>query len=302
LDVKVEEYDSAIRQIIPEKVTVEQVATGFGFTEGPIWCGDYLLFSDIPQNRIIRWRMYSDGPEVTTYRRPSGNSNGLTLDRSGRLIVCESSTRRITRTEVDGSVSVLAERYKGKRINSPNDVVVRSDGSIYFTDPFTLFSFGKPVPPQELSFNGVYRIAPDGELVLVVDDFQTPNGLCFSPDESALYINDTMRRHIRAFDVNPDGSVSNGRMFFEMQSPERGAPDGMKVDQQGNVYCTGPGGFWIIEPGGKCLGRISLPEMPANFGWGDSDWKTLYITARTSIYRLRLNIPGVAPYKIASFM
>ncbi len=246
--------------------------------------------------------MYSDGPEVTTYRRPSGNSNGLTLDRSGRLIVCESSTRRITRTEVDGSVSVLAEKYEGKRINSPNDVVVRSDGSIYFTDPFTLFSFGKPVPPQELSFNGVFRIAPDGELMLLVDDFQTPNGLCFSPDESILYINDTRQRHIRAFNVSPEGSLSNGRMFFEMQTQERGAPDGMKVDQQGNVYCTGPSGIWIIEPGGKYLGRIIMPEMPANFAWGDSDWKTLYVTARTSIYRLRLNIPGVAPYKISSFM
>jgi gluconolactonase len=302
LEVKVEEYDSAIKQIIPEKPNLEQVATGFGFTEGPVWCGDYLLFSDIPRNRIICWHMYSDGPEVTTYRRPSGNSNGLTLDKSGRLIACESSTRRITRTEVDGSVSVLAERYEGKRINSPNDIVVRSDGSIYFTDPFTLFSFGKPVPPQELSFNGVFRIAPDGELVLMADDFKMPNGLCFSPDETVLYINDTMGRHIRAFDASPDGNLSNGRMFIEMKAPEPGAPDGMKVDQQGNVYCTGPGGVWIINSGGKYLGRIILPEMPANFAWGDSDWKTLYITARTSIYRLRLNIPGIAPYKISSFM
>lgn len=302
MDVKVEEHDSSIKQIIPEKPSLEQIATGFGFTEGPVWCDDYLLFSDIPRNRIICWRMYSDGPEVTTYRRPSGNSNGLTLDRSGRLIVCESGTRRVTRTEVGGSVSVLAERYKGKRINSPNDVVVRSDGGIYFTDPFTLFSFGKPVPPQELSFNGVFRIAPDGELVLLVDDFQMPNGLCFSPDESILYVNDTRQRHIKAFDVSPDGSINNGRVLIEMQTPEHGAPDGMKVDQHGNVYCTGPGGIWIIEPGGKCLGRIIMSEMPANFAWGDSDWKTLYITARTSIYRLRLNVPGVAPYKIASFM
>jgi gluconolactonase len=301
-DVKVEEYDSAIRQIVPEKVMLEQIATGFGFTEGPIWCGDYLLFSDIPRNRIIRWRMFSNGPEVTTFRSPSGNSNGLTLDRSGRLIACESSTRRITRTEVDGSVSVLAERYEGKRINSPNDVVVRSDGSVYFTDPFTLFAFGKPVPPKELSFNGVFRIAPDGKLVLLVDDFQLPNGLCFSPDETVLYINDTGQRHIRAFDVTPDGGISNGRVLIEMKAPEPGAPDGMKVDQQGNIYCTGPGGFWIMESGGKCLGRIMMPELPANFNWGDSDWKTLYIAARTSIYRLRLNVPGVAAYKISPFL
>jgi len=292
LDVKVEEFDSAIRQIIPEKATLEQVATGFGFTEGPIWCGDYLLFSDIPRNRIVRWRMYSNGPEVTTFRSPSGNSNGLTLDSSGRLIVCESGTRRITRTEVDGSVSVLAERYEGKRLNSPNDVVVRSDGSIYFTDPYT--GRRDSAPGKELSFNGVYRIAPDGELVLLVDDFELPNGLAFSPDESVLYINDTRRRHIRAFDVSPDGSISNGRVLIEMQSPEAGNPDGMKVDQQGNVYCTGPGGLWITEPGGKCLGRILMPEQPSNFNWGDSDWKTLYITARPSIYRLKLAVAGIA--------
>ena len=292
MDVKVEEYDKAIRQIVPEKVTLEQIATGFGFTEGPIWCGDYLLFSDIPQNRIICWRRYSYGPEVTTFRSPSGNSNGLTLDRGGRLIVCESTTRRITRTEVDGSITVLAERYQGKRINSPNDVVVRSDGSIYFTDPYAGFRLS-PLG-KELSFNGVYRIAPDGELVLLVDDCKLPNGLAFSPDESVLYINDTMQRHIRAFDVSPDGNISNGRVFIDMQGEEPGATDGMKVDQQGNIYCTGPGGFWIMEPGGKCLGRITLPELPSNFNWGDPDWKTFYITARTSVYRMKLAVAGIA--------
>jgi gluconolactonase len=292
LEVKVEVYDKAVRQIVPEDVPLEQIATGFGFTEGPIWCGDYLLFSDIPQNRIICWRNYSYGPEVTTFRSPSGNSNGLTLDKGGRLIVCESTTRRITRTEVDGSITVLAERYQDKRINSPNDVVVRSDGSIYFTDPYAGFRLS-PLG-KEQSFNGVYRIAPDGELVLLVDDFKMPNGLAFSPDESILYINDTMQRHIRAFDVSPDGSISNGRVFIEMQGEEPGAPDGMKVDQQGNVYCTGPGGFWIMEPDGKCLGRVTLPELPSNFNWGDSDWKTFYITARTSVYRVKLSVAGIA--------
>jgi len=299
LEVQVQEHDSAIREIVPEKLTVEQIATGFGFTEGPVWCGDYLLFSDIPRNRIICLRMFSDGPEVTTYRRPSGNSNGLTLDRSGRLITCESSTRRITRTEVDGSVSVLAERYNSKRINNPNDVVVKSDGSIYFTDPFTPFS--ESASPKELSFNGVYRIAADGELVLVVDDITMPNGLAFSPDESVLYINDTRERTISAYDVNEDGSVGNGSIFIKMESEEPGAPDGMKVDEEGNVYCTGPGGIWVMEPGGKCLGVIPLPEMPSNFAWGDADWKTLYVTARTSVYCLRLSAIGVAPYKIVRF-
>ena len=293
MDVQVEEYDGKIRQIVPEKAALEQVATGFGFTEGPIWCGDYLLFSDIPRNRIVRWRMCSEGPEVTTFRSPSGNSNGLTLDRSGRLIACEHSTRRVTRTEVDGSVSVLAERYEGQRLNSPNDVVVRSDGSVYFTDPS--FGLGNPPKWKELPSNGVYRVAPDGGLVLLVDDFVMPNGLAFSPDESVLYVNDTAQRHIRAFDVSPaDGSISNGRVLIEMQGAEAGAPDGMKVDQQGNVYCTGPGGVWIMEPAGKCLGRIIMPEQPANFAWGDPDWRTLYLTARSSIYRLRLAVPGIA--------
>ncbi|MFC2032673.1 SMP-30/gluconolactonase/LRE family protein [Chloroflexota bacterium] len=291
MDVQVEEFDKKIRQIIPEKTTLEQVATGFGFTEGPLWCGDYLLFSDIPRNRIVRLRMCSEGPEITTYRSPSGNSNGLTIDKSGRLIVCEHSGRRVTRTDVDGSVSVLAEQYDGQRLNSPNDVVVRSDGSIYFTDP----SFGLVSPPmwKELSFNGVYRIAPDGELVLLANDFEMPNGLAFSPDESVLYVNDTTRNHIRAFDVSDNGNVSNGRVFVEMKGEEAGRPDGMKVDQQGNVYCTGPGGIWIMQPDGKCLGRMMMPEQPANFGWSDPDWKTLYITARTSIYRMRLLVQGI---------
>jgi len=294
LDVQVEAHSSAIWQIVPEKVTLEQVATGFGFTEGPVWCQDYLLFSDIPRNRIVRWHMRSEGPEVTTFRSPSGNSNGLTLDRSGRLIVCEHSTRRVTRTEVDGSVSVLAERYEGRRLNSPNDVVVRSDGSIYFTDP--PYGLKNLDTWKELPFNGVYRFAPDGKLVLLVDDFDRPNGLAFSPDESVLYIDDTSRSHIRAFDVSPDGNLGNGQVLIDMQSSETGAPDGMKVDEKGNIYCTGPGGLWVIDSNGQCLGRIMLPVLPANLAWGDTDRRTLYITARSSIYRLRLAVPGVAVF------
>ncbi len=292
MDAKVESYSSAFGQIVPEKAVLDQIATSFGFTEGPIWYKDCLLFSDIPRNRIVRWHMRSEGPEVTTFRSPSGNANGLTLDRSGRLIACEHSTRRVTRTEIDGSISVLAERYEGRRLNSPNDVVVRSDGSIYFTDPpyglenFTVW--------KELPCNGVYRIAPDGELTLLVDDFERPNGLAFSPNESVLYIDDTSRCHIRAFDVSADGSLSSGRVFIDMQSPDAGGPDGMKVDQDGNIYCTGPGGLWVINTNGQCLGRITMLEMPSNMAWGDKDWKTLYITARSSVYRLRLTVPGVA--------
>ena len=295
MEIQVETNDSAIRQIVPETVTVEQIATGFEFAEGPSWCGDYLLFSDIRRNRIIRLCLGSLGPEVTTFRTPSGNSNGLTLDRSGRLIACEHSGRRVTRTEADGSISVLAERYQGRRLNSPNDVVVRSDGSVYFTDPpyglkdFTVW--------KELPFNGVFRLAPDGELTLLADDFDRPNGLAFSPDESVLYVDDTSRNHIRAFDVSPDdGKLSNGRVLIDMQSPEEGVADGMKVDQKGNIYSTGPGGLWIIDPSGQRLGRITLPELPANLAWGGDDLKTLYVTARSSIYRLRLAVPGIAVY------
>jgi len=291
LNIKIEQIDTKIRQIVPQEAALEQVATGFGFTEGPVWCGDYLLFSDIPRNRIVRLYMRSDGPELTTFRSPSGNSNGLTLDKSGRMIACEHSTRRVTRTEVDGTVSVLAERYQGRRLNSPNDVVVRSDGTIYFTDP----SFGLGYPPQwkELPVNGVYSISPDGALTLLVDDFKMPNGLTFSPDETVLYVNDTMQQHVRCFDVSPEGSISNGRVFIKMKGVEPGAPDGMKVDQQGNVYCTGPGGIWIIGPSCNYLGRILMPEQPANLGWGDADWRTLYITACSSIYRLRLKVAGI---------
>ena len=292
--IQVEVHDKAIQKIIPEGTMAEQIATGFGFTEGPIWCGDYLLFSDIPNNRVVRWRRLSEGPEVTTFRTPSGNSNGLTLDKSRRLVTCEHSARRVTRTEPDGSISVVAERYQGKRLNSPNDVVVRSDSSIYFTDP----PYGLPglTEWKELPYNGVYRLAPDGELVLLMDDFDRPNGLAFSPDENILYVNDTARGHIRAFDVKTDGSLGNGRVLIEMKSPEPGAPDGMKVTQTGNIYCTGPGGFWIIEPGGKSLGRITLPELPANLAWGDADWRSLYLTCRTSVYRLRLSEPGIAVF------
>lgn len=291
--------DNRFQKIVPDKLIAEQAASGFGFTEGPVWCGDYLLFSDIPRNRIIRLDLLSDGPEVTTFRRPSGNSNGLTLDRSGRLIVCESTTRRLTRTEMDGSITVLAERYNGKRLNSPNDVVVRLDGTVYFTDPFYLS--GNPPPPEELGFKGFFSATPDGELHLLADDYIFPNGLAFSPDESILYVNDTRNRHIRAYDVNDDGSIGNERILIEMKGEGPGAPDGMKVDIEGNIYCTGPGGIWIISPDGTHLGTINFPEIPANLCWGDKDWKTLYVTARTSVYRVRLLVTGVAPYKVEPF-
>jgi len=288
--LNMEVQDSAIKSIVPEDAMVEQLAGGFGFTEGPVWHQGSLLCSDIPNNRIIRWRMLGEGPEVTTFRTPSGNSNGLTLDRSGRLIACEHSARRVTRTEPDGRITVLAERYQEKRLNSPNDVVVRSDGSVFFTDP--PYGLAGLTAWKELPYQGVYRLAPDGELVLLVDDFDRPNGLAFAPDEQVLYVNDTSRGHIRAFDVSQEGSLSNGRVLIEMQGTEPGGPDGMKVDREGNIYCTGPGGFWIISAAGKCLARVRPPELPANLAWGDADFRSLYLTARTGLYRIRLSIAG----------
>ena len=290
-NLKIEVRDRTIWELIPEDGFIEQVASGFIFTEGPVWCGDYLLFSDIRMNRIVKLRFLREGPEVTTFRSPSGNSNGLTLDSCKRLIACEHSGRRVTLTEIDGTIKVLAGRHNMKRLNSPNDVVARSDDSIYFTDP--TYGLRNHTDWKELHYNGVYLITPNGELILLSDDFDQPNGLAFSPDESILYINDTVRQQIRAFDVATDGSLSNSRVFIEMQGAEPGLPDGVKVDQKGNIYCTGPGGFWVINPEGKCLARIMLPEIPANLAWGDSDWKTIYITARTSIYRMRTIIPGI---------
>jgi gluconolactonase len=265
----------------------EQVATGFQFTEGPVWLPDgSLLFSDIPASRIYRWTPET-GAQV--WREPTGNANGLTLDRQGRLIACEHSGRRVSRTEDDGTVAAVAERYGGKRLNSPNDVVVKSDGTIYFTDP----PYGIKPEEREQPCNGVYRILPDGTLELLVDDFDRPNGLAFSPDESILYIDDSPRRHVRAFDVRPDGTLANSRILADMDHPQPGSPDGMKLDEAGHLYVTGATGVWVFEPDGTCLGVIVTPERPANCAWGDADRKSLYITARTSLYRIRVKVAGV---------
>jgi len=264
----------------------ERIATGFQFTEGPLWHPDgYLLFSDIPADRIYKW---SPDGELEVFRQPSGNSNGLTLDRLGRLIACEHGHRRVSRTEADGSVDPLATHYQGKRLNSPNDVVVTSDGSIYFTDP----PYGVQPEERELDFQGVYRIGAEGTLTLLADDFERPNGLAFSPSERILYVDDTPRRHVRAFDVLADGTLANGRAFAEMQSPASGGPDGMKLDVQGNLYVTGAGGTWLFDPDGHHLGTLVTPEQPANLAFGGADRRTLYITARTSVYRVRTRLPG----------
>ncbi len=277
-------------EILAPNTQVEKVAGGFEFTEGPLWHPDgFLLFSDIPANTIYKWQ-----PEQKTeiFRQPSGNANGNALDRSGRLITAEHSNRRLSLTEKDGQIVTLASHYQGKRLNSPNDLAVKSDGSIYFTDP----PYGIKSEQEELGFYGVYRLASNGTLTLLVDDFVRPNGIVFSTDETKLYVNDSERGHIRVFDVKPDGMLENGKLFAELKPPsQEGAADGMKVDIKGNVYSTGPGGVWIFSPNGDLLGIIETPEAPANLAWGDSDYQTLYITARNSLYRIHLKIAGVRP-------
>jgi sugar lactone lactonase YvrE len=251
------------------------------------------LFSDIPNSRTVRYRPLPEGPEITTFRHPTGNSNGLTLDLQGNLIACEHSTRRVTRVDANGTVETLADAYEGKRLNSPNDVIVRSDGAIFFTDP--PYGLRNLSEGKELPFNGVYRLDANGSLHLLADDFERPNGLAFSPDEKTLYVDDSARFHIRAFDASPDGSLSGSRVLAELKPrpDERGVPDGMKVDSEGNIYCTGPGGVWIFNTAGRLLGRIVMPEVTANLAWGDADLSTLYLTGSTSLYRLRLSVPGL---------
>ena len=285
--------DPAFVTIVGDDVRVEQVATGFGFTEGPVWdkAKKQLVWSDMKHDHMRSW---SAARGVQTYRKPSNKANGSAWDREGRLVSCEHGTSRVVREERDGALTVLASHWKGNELNSPNDVAVRSDGSIYFSDP----TFGRTredvgIPrPLTLDFRGVYRISPGGGLTLLVDDFEQPNGLCFSLDEKRLFINDTPRKHIRVFDVQADGGIANGRVFGETTGDAPGAPDGMKIDCEGHVYCTGPGGVHVFDHDGRCLGVILTPERPTNMAWGDDDLRTLYVTAQTSIYRARLRTPG----------
>ena len=277
-----------LEQILPSNTQVEKIAGGFEFTEGPVWHPDgFLLFSDIPANTIYKWQ---PGQATEVFRQPSGNANGNTLDPSERLISAEHGNRRLSVTEQNGQLVTLVSHYQGKRLNSPNDLAVKSDGSIYFTDP----PYGIKSEQEELGFYGVYRLAPDGSLALLVKDFVRPNGIVFSPDETKLYVNDSQKGHIRIFEVKPDGMLQQGQLFAELEPPsEKGAADGMIVDQKGNVYSTGPGGVWIFSPEGELLGIIETPEAPTNLAWGDRDYKTLYITASTSLYRIRLQIQGI---------
>jgi gluconolactonase len=285
-----------LRELVDENADVEQIATGCTFTEGPIWMADGSLhFSDMPGDKRRRWHP-DEG--VTVLRDPSNKCNGMTLDNDGNLIVCEHVTSSVVRESPGGKRETLATHWGDKELNSPNDVIVARDGSIIFTDPTygRMPGFGLE-REQDLDFQGVYRIpAGGGDLQLLVDDFAQPNGLCFSTDESLLYINDTDRAHIRVFDVGADHQLSNGRVFAEnigtADLAKGDLVDGMKLDERGNVYVTGPEGVLVFSPDGEHLGTIKIPEPVGNLNWGDDDWKSLYIPASTSVYRVRMNVAG----------
>ncbi len=299
--------DPLLDYLVQQAATIEKVAGGFTFTEGPLWLRDgSLIFSDVPNNVIHRLDRQG---KVTEFLRPSGydktdapkgafiGSNGLTLDYRGRVIICQHGNGQIVRRESDGKITVLASKYEGKRLNSPNDVVFRSDGSLYFTDPPYGFVDEDKDKKKELPFNGVYRLKDD-TLTLLNKDMTRPNGLAFSPDQRILYVanSDPAKKIWMQFDVNTDGTLGAGRVFYDVTSEKApGLPDGMKVDKAGNLFATGPGGVWVFSPLGKHLGTIVLPETPANVNWGEADARTLYITAETSVYKVRLSTAGLRP-------
>ena len=283
-------------ELVEESEEVECLGSGYGITEGPIWMPDESLqFSDIVQDKRRRWRP-EDG--VSVLQDPSNRCNGMSRDSRGNLVVCEHVTSRVVREAPDGNSEVVASHYQGKGLNSPNDVVVASDDSVLFSDPdfgrtFAAVGLERPV---ELDFRGVFRVpAEGGEPQLLADDFGEPNGLCFSPDGSLLYVNDTPRAHIRVFDVNADFQLANDRIFAEEIGTGEmgtGVVDGMKVDDRGNVYVTGPNGIWVFDPNGGKLGEIEVPDETTNLNWGDADWSTLYITAHNAIYRIKMKVSG----------
>jgi gluconolactonase len=279
------------QELISNDAKLETVATGFGFTEGPMWDpSGFLYVSDETINKIFR--VYPDGrkEEVIALGDPDGN----TFDRHHTLIDCASVLRAIIEVTPDGKYKVLADRYEGKRLNSPNDVIVGPDAALYFTDPTLDLVAGEK---QEIPFQGVYRLDASGNLRLLTRDLTQPNGLAFSPDGKKLYIDDSEQRNIRVYDVSADGSLSNGRIFGDEHGEKHeGVPDGMKVDEKGNLFVTGLKGIWIWDADGNHLGTIAMPEQPANLAWGDADYSTLYITATTSVYRLKTKTRGFIPY------
>jgi gluconolactonase len=318
----IERLDPALDLIVPAGASLEKLATGFTWTEGPVWIpSGYLLFADIPSNSIRKW---TPAGGVSMFMQPSGykgaapyggpepGSNGMTLDSHGRLTVAGHAQRnvwRLERIDAKAQVTILADSYQGKQLNSPNDLVYKSDGTLYFTDPpYGLRTQKDNDPEKQLEVNGVYRLpgatsqkpgAPPAhdQLQLLVKDLPRPNGIAFSPDEKYLYVNNSEpKKFWMRYTVNADGTLTDGKLFFDASSDTRpGSPDGMKVDKEGNLYSAGPGGIWIFSPSGKHLGTIDIPEKVGNLAWGDADHKTLYITASSSLYRISLKIPGIYP-------
>src|SRR6266851_8152165 len=296
LTPRIDQFDPALDKIISTSEPIREIASGFGGdlgpAEGPVWIkeGGYLLFSDIHASKRMK---YTPGQGVSVFLEPTNRANGLTRDLQGRLLAAEHDTRRVTRRELDGSLTVIAASFQGRRFNRPNDVIVKSDGAIYFTDP------GGPALPEQwdLTHTGVYRVSADlGTLTLLVSDFIVPNGLAFSPDESILYVNDSRRGHIRAFDMAPNSTLARqtDRVFADLRGDEPGVPDGMKVDGEGNVYCGGSGGIWILDPKGKKLGRIVHGQpQTTNLAFGGPDWKTLYFTNWNFLGSVNLRIAGM---------
>jgi len=317
---EIQKLDPALDKIVGPDSKLERVATGFNkWTEGPVWTREgILLFAEIPANNIIQWTpgkgasvfIHPSGYEGSEpYKGPEPGSNGMTLDADGRVSVAGHARRNVWRMEsVDpkAQITILADSYQGKKLNSPNDLVYKSDGSLYFTDPpYGLQTQGDDDPQKALKVNGVYRLPgarqhkpgapPDrDQLQLVIKDLPRPNGLAFSPDERFLYIADSGKRQWLRYRVQDDGSVTDGKLFLDASTdPAKGSPDGIRVDKEGNIYGSGPGGVWIISPDGKHIGTIKVPEVVSNVAWGDADGKRLYITASTSLFRIQLKVPGV---------
>jgi gluconolactonase len=305
-DMKIDRLAPELDALLPADAKIEKCAEGFNWSEGPTWFQNEIIFSDVPENVIYRWK--TGEAKAAEFMRPSGmltphpgfreqGSNGLTVDREGRLIICQHGERRVARVEKDGSQTALTHGFEGKKFNSPNDVVVRRDGSLYFTDPPYGLDGGNKSPLKELGWNGVYRVGANGDTSLVIKDLTFPNGLAFSPDEKTLYVavSDPAAPRVMAYDVQADGSVSNARVFFDAKplvAPDRkGLPDGMKVDAQGNLWTTGPGGVLIITPEGKHLGTVLTGQNTGNCAWGE-DGSTLYITADMFLARVKTATKG----------
>jgi gluconolactonase len=289
---------SDFHRLIPADSEILRVATGFEFTEGPVYNRqDFLLFSDLPSERILKFTLppTSRGPadgELSEFRVNSSRANGLTFDHQGRLLACETGLGRVTRTEKNGVITVLADRYAGRLLNSPNDLVYNIDGSVYFTD---LPRQGQPTGPEHMSHGAIYQIPRRGALRMVFRDGKRSNGVALGPKQLTLFAADSAERNIRVFDIAADGTLRNTRVFAELNSPAEGAPDGLKTDEGGNVYCTGPGGLWVFNPEGTHLGTIVLPELPSNCCWGRG-FRGLYITARTSVYHVRTAVSGTRTF------